>query len=1687
MSQWKRNKNHRGRSGPAHWVPCLLALLMLAGGVLGSSAYAAGDGLGVDDNTYALVVTTGAATPVGDLSKEIQYFKIIYEDVDGYTRSHRIFPGEDSVQESLEMARSSEIASAEPLTSDEQWLMRYIQQKSSRDFESMQKLLRQLYPDTYQQFSLQYGVTAKDAWYSAAEAEILPKLEKKQTLYEYASRKNPTQPLNETRRKYAEQLGYPVQDIEDQKAFEAYATDTFFFQPLKKVKTIKRVEFLTKKGGEEEAVSESGTWNCQSLRIYQVDAIYGLGMYGYISNRQYADFDGTLLLEMDRPASGGGVSFSWPVDRMQRIAPKDDRYITSDGKTQYTPDATLSLVNEPYSTKTTDYVFRLDIADAYGAGIEMLANKSGMGILDSKFVEAAALELKYLDIYGSVQYARVPLVAGILGYAMEKGVSPTEKLSGIAQQGDTLALAVSLPDFASFADGEDAIRLLYGTQIAEETTGISYTGGSTAHAAREVIAAGKQSGNADTLSLIGVSIYDPTVTDVEIKVEGTMLRPAFKGQPIRYFRAPTTMGVSIDPVSSYVSGWTVSMTEYENGTAFLPKEQEERYLVVLKTDDQAFAATTGDLQMTLHYVDLSGNKLSSDTFLVADCVNAYYGYWPGVSRDFAYRAGMNAGKELNCVVSLRDVDKFTGITFRVAGSDDDWQIKGIEILRLTDMGVRTAEWKTVTGGNETSDREYSRDCRTTASTILNLNRQVLIGTGDEQELQFNSESTIEVQENSNWSEYRYSMDYEQTQKLGSFTKARYNYTVAVKVADDVVSSYQDGDCGSKNQFYFLLVFQNGSSGYVLANQQLSSDGFRTGYEETFTISINRDMGDLTAVRILPEDLSDKSDVFDKLKIDEIRVRKQGTGPSCQQWVIEDVGWIDIDYRDEAEGVSMTGRAGRSEEELSKAYRVDYSTNVVNLQFAITTADYAEKDAQFEGQMMGELMYYDSKGQFQRMTFDAVRAMYDYMEKRAVIAESSSDVATQGNAISDKDTMFRANHTDRFILSVNDVSQLVGIILKVKSSVVTTWNIKEVSVALTGMDGELLINANNEYELVGATEQQPLCTHANAGGIPYTKYCPKGQDNEINIYFTENKIEQDAPNTNLISAVSRVPQSVNDTMNIYVYMDENSPAMSEYTLDAAVQYSKIYEGTYQTAVQLTPSSDGDNRVQYAIGVDASGMSTLNKLWLQATLHNGRSVELVEVDHAIVQQVRSGVVIDTYYLDFNGRDASLVGISATPGVQNEGVVSKQVVTLSFGEGTKDTWLIQEEHDVAVALEYTTTAGSTGADSVYASPYIYLTDQNWKELRSGRSVSIVFEQSYVKEVTGISLVGTGNMVAEVDKATVALYEVNETAKTEVCTGWFSFGEGITLGPAAKTMQCTSTGTAGSGTIKHLTLSFTTPEVGESGNAVRNITGTVGMTLSYTDANGVERTETVPDIRQYMVDGNGDFAAGSTMTARLLLPGCRELRWISLDPRDESGAPANLKLSALSAKLQAGGEETVYMRDLKDWTSDQPIDLYHTTVAVTASTHSVSTGTDTVKSAENDTLHLLVESGQAVNITVKVDGSREGYRCKAEEVTAGSADYTKDADSFLTKSGDSLVFTPPVHYGNSEVYYRITIWAEEVPMVRCVVELAVQPGEKPEPEIQEKPVAGGDPAAAGDPAATNTPGAAAEPSSPGESTEAG
>ena len=250
MGGRRKEKKQRTRCIIAHWAARFLAVLASVA-ALSLSAYALNGA--VDDNTYALQVTTGAVSADENLAEEVQYFKIIYEDVDGHIRSHRIFPGEGELRDSMDWAVEQGAAGADAAQAD------------------------------------------------TAEA------------------------LSAARGAFAKQLGYSIS--RDDTPFQPYYTDTYFFQPLKKVKGIQKVEILTR---------DTGTWSCQALRVYQVNAVNGVGMYGYVSSQQYADFEGTLIAKMEK-----GVSFSWPVDRMHRIVP--------DGR----GDAVLTAAEETYSTAST--------------------------------------------------------------------------------------------------------------------------------------------------------------------------------------------------------------------------------------------------------------------------------------------------------------------------------------------------------------------------------------------------------------------------------------------------------------------------------------------------------------------------------------------------------------------------------------------------------------------------------------------------------------------------------------------------------------------------------------------------------------------------------------------------------------------------------------------------------------------------------------------------------------------------------------------------------------------------------------------------------------------------------------------------------------------------------------------------------------------------------------------------------------------------------------------------------------------------------------------------------------------------------------------------------------------------------------------------------------------------------------
>ncbi len=1308
----KRKEPRRAFARGANRFAALLlaAALLLSGGiVLPQRAEAAtyGDLSGsLTDNTYALQISTGTVSVSGSLADEILYFKITYTDTDGYTRSHRIFPGENALQNSMNWAKS---VGSESKKTDNR--------------------ATQLYT------KLGVSVTADTA------------------------------------------------------AFQSYATDTFFFQPLKQVESIQSVEMLmcdrqTEVSGSTDddpdrqtasgTKSSGGSWHCQALRVYKVSAVRGVKTCGYASSRQYADFDGTLMAQMDKSRT-----FSWTTDKMFRI--------TADGS----GDGRLEQVSESYSTRTDGHVLRIDIADTYGAGIRAMGNDTQKSIAAPDFEECAAVVLRYRDIYGALREAAVPMMTSVVGYALENGISADQKVSGLAQDGQTLALLAELPDVESV----ETARIIYGTEAAKAATGITVSHSSKKDAAaqdRTVAPEGTENTDTDLLSITGFSVYDVHEVDISHTVSDTMLQVSFDGEPESYYRAPSAAGTTIRPVAKGSSGTEITLQAYSDGARLLPADNADRYLVVLNTDESELAGTTGNIAIALNYTDLSGKAQSSETIDVSDAVTQYYGEWPGVSTGFMYRAGVKSGGTLCFLVSLKDVDKFTGAKLLVRGSADDWQMKGIELYKLDELGTLRGEWKTVTDGTETSDRIYYRDY--SGKKLLGLNQSVLVDGGqDATTIEFNSDDTATVDTDAgDWSDSRYSMTYETAQSLARFAKARCSYTVAVEVGDDQTSVGGEGNCGSKNQFFFQLVFEDGKSAYVLANQQLASDGFRSGYTEQFTISTNRDMGELTAVKILPEDTADSSDVFDKLKIDSICVKKQSSEAVSRQWVISNVGWIDINYKDDDADGSNGDSKGRSEADIVKTYQVEASTYAVNLEFAITTGAYNTSantnttEPQFVGQVNAIVEYYNSNGALKTASYNLVEAMYSYagQERKSGQSEVIGQYLWPGGTESDPSFMFRAGKTDRFNLAIEDVAQILRVTLEVRSKTQTTWNIENMYVSLAGSGGRRIINTENEYQWLYTKETEQLCSSTSSGEKAYSINLPINQMQTINIDFTENNIKWSQSAQNIISSVTtRQPTSSDDTLNIYVYPLQTaaSSSLSGVTMKAGAQYSRVYNGFNRIETTMTLGENNGKPIFYATGVPASGISTLNKLELYATFDDLNATGQVVLDYAVVQQVRSGVVINSYYINFSGCDAAADsrGVSRAPtSNQVESAQSRQTVTLYFAGDMATMQLIQGTEDVAVSLLYTTT--NDVYEREYESSAVYLTEQSMTELRAGSVAELTFNESNVKEVTGIRIRGTGPTTRSgvgVASAVVTRYETDSSGSGEYVAGSTAFNNAVKL----------------------------------------------------------------------------------------------------------------------------------------------------------------------------------------------------------------------------------------------------------------------------------------------------------------------
>ena len=1417
-------------------------------------------------------------------------------------------------------------------------------------------------------------------------------------------------------------FGYQTTALDKRVALSSVQTDQMMFTTPAQVQSIDKVQIF---GRKADGFSD---WACQGMRFYRVDTIYGLEMYGWYSSAGYIDFSGEVIAEA---ALGGEGNFRWNNSAgMFTIVSYGASgglggvsLVTTATKESYEASHEATHVGLKHESQVTRRVmFRIDFADAAFAGFESLAGSYGLGsrtkISTLKFCECAALTVRYTDIYDCIREITLPLVINAVGQAAE--VLGDAEIVGYAQQGDSIALSAMLPDYKSI----NSTSVTIGEEKACAVSGISTTDAAqrnTEHRARAAKTAD------DSISYTCFAVYQDVA--VSIALDGATVRYRFEAgpnNPIRYSTATSSSGVTL-----YADRETmITMQAYRDTMVLEPADRQERYLITISTDNVSNAGTESDVILRFTYTTLSGEEAESIEYNAREYVRQFYGEWPGNVDDFAYRYGFRDGGSVQFIIPIKNVKTFTNVSVKVNG-DDDWQFSGLNIAMVKNYEGRTASWAEINSNALQSHVRYDRRVDT-QPVCFSIGRTYEpdaerndnaegdnsggLGTLIQNDASFHEfegrSREVSTKEDVNWAELRHFMTYNDALKDLGFTKERCLYKVEVHVAGDKVNA-DDDDCGSKNLFYFRLIFENGVSGCTLANQQIMGDAFRTGAVTPIKISTSQDYGDLTAIQIIPDSQDGNGDIYDKLKIDKIVVTQETTGPMSPTWIAgssseDGLGWIGISYRDPGEYTSNKGAQGRSLSELATTYEITETSLSVKLLIGITTGAYGQKPGRddkgnlvsvpqdaFSGGVALGYRYIDSNGVIHSIepSIDAVEAMNNYAARPGVKKRTVDGVTEDVSyTVSDPAYQFRGGKTDYFFVTIQDIAQLLDLSLEIRSSVVTDWSISAINAWMIRGEGTRYINSRGEYDYryeEGETPELVASWDRNENLIKPLQVYRTLQNNGIalisNIPFKENHIELDKDAGTWSSAVRREPQLRNDSLNLYLYpaTGEKAANPNDYNLKASVRYTDA--GTTETmqisAGTLNKGVDPNGRtVFYATGLSVTNMDGL--LGVDVTTDVTRAI-LAPISYGVLQRVREGVLIDTYRLGElpNADPSGSMGISNVE--QKTGV---QRVLLQVSEATGRQQLSAESNDLAVALHFRTNDIS---GNEYRSKYVYLTDQGYTSVSGGQVLELDYALGDVSELTGVSLAATGAL----DITLSSIYLANQDAEGSFIQSWGVHPSAEGIVPSAIRADYSARDN-----VEVLTLRLKTAE--NAKGALSSTQGPVRMTVGYYDEYGVLRTETYENIRPYIVDGNG-FAAGETDVVQMLIPGISEIRWVELEPWHDTGeAQASWKLEQLSAELGLGGSPITKTPD-QTIVEGTPLGIGLATILVAGDLQTLDTNGDAVAPAgdqteteesgrraiyngENST--VLLKSGEGVKLNVRISGSTEGFTAKLESYDANS-----------------------------------------------------------------------------------------------------
>ncbi len=1431
------------------------------------------------------------------------------------------------------------------------------------------------------------------------------------------------------------------------------------------------------------------SWAINRWEIYTIDDSQDIGMdmFSSVSEQTFLNFSGWKEFEVANLQGEIAIDSQfneqytncdcnmlyWPVEGEKVIKGNDSKVFEEEFVQPLVEDTYPRVVkysNSPsalYSSGTKDnYTVVMNIPDIYAGGINLL-NKDPLtaGFTPKEQIYAT---FSYELTNGEPRDITIPVITNALVKAVENidGVRQTFTEQKKALSGNEYQNALKLEVQTNRNKFNTGQVLSYAQQGEKLVFDVKLPNCKVLNSVSFKYEAHEADGDKvdDFLAVNAIKIYHEQ--DIAVDYDYNYF---LKANP----RPTTSPAYSF--TTSYWKGTQIACGSEEyfdlmpggNNNYFATEEPEStRYLVVLDTfkDTMGRSGTADSIIFALKYKSVSGTDEYSTECVLKESAEDYYGYWTGqlmtASRtDAAYQYGMRSGGEFCFVMESNDISEITGFTARLEDDcDDDWQLDRLQVYRLESLSARIPisqqqanynyaketnpssqigllnAQKVVTANGITIDRQYYRDF---TGDLLCDEGELYALVQKDTPIDYDFAGDVESEKKTrDYSQYYYEMDWTTANGEMDWMEQAKTYTVNVSIPSNRTQGVVDDGCGSKNLVYFQLVFKRGSSGYILANTQMTTDGFIPGVTSSFTIATNEDLGEVVGMNIIIDDLDENSDVLDKLFIDEIEIIKNNPTGVCRRSVCEVKSWISKDYHSSDESAMKQKVIGRPLNELVVTFPVTYSAYMLKYQFTIST--HADSKSQYVGPLIADIQYYNGKNELKTLrNFDIVKAIYEYNNRTPQVKNEVY--------VSDPDTMFIPGHTDRFFVSLSDATSFKNIILRSNEPGTDfEWSISDMSISIITTDAakaRRIVNEDGEYEMHFKSDEISFLTATITNlKLPYTWKISNAIKNQKEFDFDpKNKIPEIEHEEKVIATVSRVPESANDTANIYVYMskDASDPQEYKHQLKASLFWSGEQNNHSNEKIGLSRTMVDGRIVMVASGINMGDFKKLNSVTITSSvLKDGKKPNYnCKVDQVVVQRMRGNVVVSTDVFTFLGGDASQSskGISSDARTDLSLLDYYQELTLILGEDTFSGALEPMTHDLAVRLDYygenEPKLNSTG--TVFQSPYIYVTDQLGEnyEMKPGATIKLKFSEPYLKSVKSIHLVGTDGLNVEVESAYIDEYKKTSAAspsnliKSEVCTRCGSIAVTGTTFDVDKS----------AGNLTRASFTFHTSNA-SSGNTGTSLP--VKLQIKYKKPSGEIATKTIKDITVYAQDGK--FTTGNTDTMDFSLFDVEEIRSITIDPTD-SWFVDNIKLSYNYFKTENG--VTTNVKEDKEIAVKDPI---YNGNPYSANFCNISVSANAIVGKTNKTVvdkemePILVAPGSEVKIKIKISGSLDGqgYTVSEEKVVGNATSY--EGGSVEAKNSGEYTFTAPQEVTEPE-QYRVVITSNENESKKAIVPITV------------------------------------------------